>query len=160
EDAGANDEREADQIDELTKFAEKYNDKVEALRPGLKLWGNEWRKPADVDQARKKLSVLEAEVSTSMRKVAEARVLVAHRKEHVDAVRERGRQVGAVGDARHALGEAMEQLEKATTHHERVSAAAQAARPPVSKDLQPLDFDQIEPPSPTAPPTASPSAPA
>ena len=67
EDAGSTNEKTADDIDALTKFATTYQDKVDALRPGMRRWGASWRPAAQVEHDRAQLAKLEAEITPATR---------------------------------------------------------------------------------------------
>jgi tetratricopeptide (TPR) repeat protein len=146
EDAGSTSERAADDIDALTKFATTYQDKVDALRPGMRRWGASWRPAAQVEHDRGQLAKLEAEITPATRKLAEAEALVKQRQQALEGVKDRGHHVGAVGDHAKALRNAEEAYEKAKTHLDRVFAAAKAARPELPKIFDPLDLDQTTSP--------------
>jgi tetratricopeptide (TPR) repeat protein len=146
EDAGPTGEKFADDIDALTKFATGYQDKVDALRPGMRRWGVSWRAAAQVEHDRAQLAKLEAEVSVATRKLAEADALVKQRQEQLEDVKDRGHHVGAVGDRAKALRNAQGDYEKAKTHLDRTLAAAKAGRPELPKSFEPLNLDQTASP--------------
>ncbi len=146
EDAGPTSEKSADEIDALTKFATAYQDKVDALRPGMRRWGESWRPAPQVEHDRAQLAKLEAEITPATRKLVEADALVKERQQQLDNVKDRGHHVGAVGDHAKALRNAQDAYEKAKTHLERTLAAARAARPELPKSFEPLNLDQTTSP--------------
>jgi TolA-binding protein len=146
-------------MESLEAFVADYGQRVDALRPGFKRWGIEWRRPDETDKHRAQLRDCLTELTKLRKEIKVQQSVVQAREKDIEDVQDRGRHAHAMSNRADHLKTARARLAQLKDQAVETQKKFAAAFPPLDQVVEPIAMNDLSPPdvtkddvTPTAPP--------